>query len=98
MQIAFGYNIDDFTEEKITLYTTDSPTYESSLENIAQDTTPNNFKNIKLKWIHMLDEKTAEEKGLPATIIDKEEIIADDENSMEKRILSYYNKETASSA
>jgi wobble nucleotide-excising tRNase len=55
LYICFGYGKEEFTDEKITIFTTDSEYYSRDL----YDKTDGNKKDITLRWIHLLDKATS---------------------------------------
>lgn len=63
--LCFGYDVNDFTEEKVTIYTTDSEKYTEELISSG-----GNIKHATLRWVHLYNEETKNEVGLPAQILD----------------------------
>jgi hypothetical protein len=59
--LCFGYDVNDFTEEKVTIYTTDSEKYTEELINSG-----GNIKHATLRWVHLYNEETKNKVGLPA--------------------------------
>lgn len=51
--ITLGYDISEFDEEMVTIYTFDSTTYSATAQPL-----PSNHKQVYLRWIHKLDDGT----------------------------------------
>ena len=49
--ITLGYDINEFDEEMVTIYTFDSTTYSATAQPL-----PSNHKQVHLRWIHKLDD------------------------------------------